>query len=109
MVKQFIFSCAVRLILTAVSGSTGGILLVAAWWRFGILLFCMLCVGLELGFLVSSVTFFALLGRRCVMFSVFSLLFARPHLVSLGRNTAPSGIGGLACRILEISMDDVAL
>ncbi|KAF0876146.1 TM7S3 protein, partial [Crocuta crocuta] len=53
----------VRLILTAVAGSAGGIFLVAAWWRFGILLLCMLCVGLVLGFLVSSVMFFALLGN----------------------------------------------
>uniref|UniRef100_A0A8C7A973 Transmembrane 7 superfamily member 3 n=1 Tax=Neovison vison TaxID=452646 RepID=A0A8C7A973_NEOVI len=60
----FIFSFhAVRLILTAVAGGVGGILLVAAWWRFGILLICMLCVGLELGFLISSVTFFTLLGN----------------------------------------------
>ncbi|XP_039096777.1 transmembrane 7 superfamily member 3 [Hyaena hyaena] len=53
----------VRLILTAVAGSVGGIFLVAAWWRFGILLLCMLCVGLVLGFLISSVMFFALLGN----------------------------------------------
>ncbi|CAD7672169.1 unnamed protein product [Nyctereutes procyonoides] len=53
----------VRLILTAVTGSVGGILLVAAWWRFGILTFCMLCVGLVLGFLISSVTFFTPLGN----------------------------------------------
>ncbi|XP_034883914.1 transmembrane 7 superfamily member 3 isoform X1 [Mirounga angustirostris] len=53
----------VRLILTAVAGSVGGILLVAAWWRFGILLFCMLCVGLVLGFLISSVMFFTPLGN----------------------------------------------
>ncbi|XP_004405363.1 PREDICTED: transmembrane 7 superfamily member 3 [Odobenus rosmarus divergens] len=53
----------VRLILTAVAGSVGGILLVAAWWRFGILLFCMLCVGLVLGFFISSVTFFTPLGN----------------------------------------------
>ncbi|XP_057174751.1 transmembrane 7 superfamily member 3 isoform X2 [Ursus arctos] len=53
----------VRLILTAVAGSVGGVLLVAAWWRFGILLFCMLCVGSVLGFLISSVMFFTLLGN----------------------------------------------
>lgn len=69
----------------------------------------MLCVGLELGFLISSVTFFTLLGRRSVMFSAFSLLFARPRLGSLSANTAPSGTWGLACRVLEISMDDVTL
>ncbi|XP_045443826.1 transmembrane 7 superfamily member 3 isoform X5 [Pipistrellus kuhlii] len=48
----------VRLVLTAIAGSLGGIFLVAAWWRFGILTLCMLCVGLVLGFLVSSVSFF---------------------------------------------------
>ncbi|XP_069345942.1 transmembrane 7 superfamily member 3 [Eulemur rufifrons] len=53
----------VRLILTAIAGSVGGIFLVAAWWRFGILMLCMLCVGLVLGFLVSSVTFFTPLGN----------------------------------------------
>ncbi|XP_053412896.1 transmembrane 7 superfamily member 3 [Nycticebus coucang] len=53
----------VRLILTAVAGSMGGILLVAAWWRFGILTLCMLCLGLVLGFFVSSVAFFTPLGN----------------------------------------------
>ncbi|XP_006895150.1 PREDICTED: transmembrane 7 superfamily member 3 [Elephantulus edwardii] len=53
----------VRLILTALTGSIGGIFLVATWWRFGILLFCMLCVGLVLGFLTSSVLFFTPLGN----------------------------------------------
>lgn len=43
------------------------------------------------------------------MFSAFSLLFARPRLGSLSANTAPSGTWGLACRVLEISMDDVTL
>ncbi|XP_008589837.1 PREDICTED: transmembrane 7 superfamily member 3 [Galeopterus variegatus] len=56
----------VRLILTAVAGSIGGIFLVAAWWRFGILLFCMLCVGLVLGFLFSSVAFFTPLGNLMI-------------------------------------------
>ncbi|KAM9228896.1 transmembrane 7 superfamily member 3 isoform 2-T2 [Dugong dugon] len=53
----------VRLILTAIAGSVGGIFLVATWWRFGILMLCMLCVGLVLGFLISSVIFFTLLGN----------------------------------------------
>ncbi|KAF6340628.1 transmembrane 7 superfamily member 3 [Rhinolophus ferrumequinum] len=56
----------VRLILTAITGSVGGLFLVAAWWRFGILMLCMLCVGLVLGFLVSSVTFFTPLGNLTV-------------------------------------------
>lgn len=53
----------VHLILTAVAGSVGGMFLVAVWWRFGILSICMLCVGLVLGFLISSVTFFTPLGN----------------------------------------------
>ncbi|XP_028747469.1 transmembrane 7 superfamily member 3 [Peromyscus leucopus] len=53
----------VRLVLTAVAGSVGGIFLVASWWRFGTLMLCMLCVGLVLGFLVSSGTFFTPLGN----------------------------------------------
>ncbi|XP_059112349.1 transmembrane 7 superfamily member 3 isoform X3 [Peromyscus eremicus] len=53
----------VRLVLTAVVGSVGGIFLVASWWRFGTLMLCMLCVGLVLGFLVSSGTFFTPLGN----------------------------------------------
>ncbi|XP_011361388.1 transmembrane 7 superfamily member 3 isoform X2 [Pteropus vampyrus] len=56
----------VRLILTAIAGSIGGIFLVAAWWRFGILMLCMLCVGLVLGFFISSVTFFTPLGNLTV-------------------------------------------
>uniref|UniRef100_G1QBV5 Transmembrane 7 superfamily member 3 n=1 Tax=Myotis lucifugus TaxID=59463 RepID=G1QBV5_MYOLU len=56
----------VRLVLTAIAGSLGGIFLVAAWWRFGILALCMLCVGLVLGFFVSSVTFFTPLGNLTV-------------------------------------------
>ncbi|KAH0514414.1 Transmembrane 7 superfamily member 3 [Microtus ochrogaster] len=53
----------VRLVLTAVAGSICGILLVASWWRFGTLMLCMLCVGLVLGFLVSSGIFFTPLGN----------------------------------------------
>ncbi|KAM7115490.1 transmembrane 7 superfamily member 3 isoform 1-T1 [Molossus nigricans] len=56
----------VRLILTAIAGSVGGIFLVAAWWRFGILTICILCVGLVLGFLISSVTFFTPLGNLTI-------------------------------------------
>ncbi|XP_008845100.1 transmembrane 7 superfamily member 3 isoform X1 [Nannospalax galili] len=53
----------VRLVLTAVAGSAGGVLLVAAWWRFGTLLLCMLCVGLVLGFFIASGAFFTPLGN----------------------------------------------
>ncbi|XP_042533389.1 transmembrane 7 superfamily member 3 [Dipodomys spectabilis] len=53
----------VLLVLTALAGSIGGVFLVAAWWRFGILMFCMLCVGLVLGFLTSCIMFFTPLGN----------------------------------------------
>ncbi|XP_031453040.1 transmembrane 7 superfamily member 3 [Phasianus colchicus] len=52
----------VRLILTAVAGIIGGILLVASWWRLGSVLLCMLIIGLVLGFLFSSMVFFTPLG-----------------------------------------------
>ncbi|XP_040843381.1 transmembrane 7 superfamily member 3 [Ochotona curzoniae] len=53
----------VRLILTAVAGGVGGLVLMAAWWRFGVLPLCMLCVGLTLGALISSMTLFTPLGN----------------------------------------------
>ncbi|KAH0616450.1 hypothetical protein JD844_027553 [Phrynosoma platyrhinos] len=49
--------------LTAVAGIIGGLLLVAYWWRFGFVIFCMLIVGLVLGFLVASTVFFTPLGN----------------------------------------------
>ncbi|XP_061864645.1 transmembrane 7 superfamily member 3 isoform X3 [Colius striatus] len=51
-----------RLILTAVAGITGGLFLVASWWRFGSVLLCMFIIGLVLGFLFSSTVFFTPLG-----------------------------------------------
>ncbi|XP_002712742.3 transmembrane 7 superfamily member 3 isoform X2 [Oryctolagus cuniculus] len=53
----------VRLILTAVAGSIGGLVLAVVWWRFGVLPLCMLCVGLALGSLVASVVLFTPLGN----------------------------------------------
>ncbi|XP_071589297.1 transmembrane 7 superfamily member 3 [Heliangelus exortis] len=52
----------VRLTLTAVAGITGGLLLVASWWRFGSVILCMFIIGLVLGFLFSSTIFFTPLG-----------------------------------------------
>ncbi|KAM5262538.1 transmembrane 7 superfamily member 3 [Ctenodactylus gundi] len=80
----------VRLILTAVTGSVGGVVLVAAWWRFGILSVCMLCVGLMLGFLVSSVTFFTPLGNlkvfhdNAVFWVTFSCIAVFIPVASMG-------------------------
>ncbi|XP_077194025.1 transmembrane 7 superfamily member 3 [Paroedura picta] len=52
----------VNLGLTALAGVVGGLLLVAYWWRFGIVFLCMLVVGLVLGFLVAATVFFTPLG-----------------------------------------------
>ncbi|XP_069484191.1 transmembrane 7 superfamily member 3 isoform X2 [Ambystoma mexicanum] len=52
----------VRLLLTAVSGAAGGILLVAYWWRCGCVVMCLLIVGLVLGFLLAAIVFFTPLG-----------------------------------------------
>ncbi|XP_054974457.1 transmembrane 7 superfamily member 3 [Sorex araneus] len=52
-----------RLILTAVAGGVGGTVLVAVWWRLGVLSLCMLCVGLLLGGLAAAVAFFTPLGN----------------------------------------------
>ncbi|XP_037703131.1 transmembrane 7 superfamily member 3 isoform X2 [Choloepus didactylus] len=80
----------VRLILTAIAGSIGGIFLVATWWRFGLLILCMLFVGLVLGFLVSSVTFFTPLGNLkvfrddCVFWVTFSCIAVFIPVVFMG-------------------------
>ncbi|XP_073939165.1 transmembrane 7 superfamily member 3 isoform X2 [Castor canadensis] len=68
----------VRLLLTAIAGSIGGTFLVAAWWRFGILTLCMLCIGLVLGFFVSTMTFFTPLGNLKVFHddAVFWVIFS---------------------------------
>ncbi|XP_048357177.1 transmembrane 7 superfamily member 3 isoform X2 [Sphaerodactylus townsendi] len=49
--------------LTALAGVAGGLLLVAYWWRFGVVFLCMLVVGLVLGFLVAATVFFTPLGN----------------------------------------------
>ncbi|XP_058138916.1 transmembrane 7 superfamily member 3 [Dasypus novemcinctus] len=68
----------VRLVLTALAGSVGGILLVAAWWRFGVLVLCMLWVGLALGLLTAAVALFTPLGNLKVFRddSVFWVTFS---------------------------------
>uniref|UniRef100_UPI00398E50CC transmembrane 7 superfamily member 3 n=1 Tax=Pristiophorus japonicus TaxID=55135 RepID=UPI00398E50CC len=53
----------VVLSLVAVAGFAGGGLLVTCWWRLGSVAFCMLVVGLVLGFLLSSLVFFTPLGN----------------------------------------------
>ncbi|XP_078393017.1 transmembrane 7 superfamily member 3 isoform X2 [Cetorhinus maximus] len=49
--------------LVAVMGCVGGGLLVLCWWRSGSVAFCMIVVGLVLGFLLSSLIFFTPLGN----------------------------------------------
>lgn len=103
----FSLLCAVRLILTAIAGSVGGIVLVAAWWRFGVLTLCMLCVGLVLGFLVSAVTFFTPLGRRCTLFCASSSL-CEGRIWAARYSYCVLGDAG-PCGVLGICPDVVAL
>ncbi|XP_056878633.1 transmembrane 7 superfamily member 3 [Takifugu flavidus] len=51
-----------RLVLSAVIGVLGGVVLVMSWWRFGSVMACVVVVGLMLGFLVASVVLFTPLG-----------------------------------------------
>ncbi|XP_060050555.1 transmembrane 7 superfamily member 3 isoform X2 [Erinaceus europaeus] len=53
----------VRLILTAVVGCIGGLLVVAVWWRFGTLLLCLLCPGMVLGTLGYGVLLLTPMGN----------------------------------------------
>ncbi|KAG9460447.1 hypothetical protein GDO78_021768 [Eleutherodactylus coqui] len=53
-----------RLMLTALTGVVGGLMLVGYWWRFGCIYFCILLVGLVLGFLVASIVFFTPIGKK---------------------------------------------
>uniref|UniRef100_A0A8C6Y2Z5 Transmembrane 7 superfamily member 3 n=1 Tax=Naja naja TaxID=35670 RepID=A0A8C6Y2Z5_NAJNA len=48
--------------LTAAAGIIGALLLVGYWWRFGLVIPCMLIVGVVLGSLVSSALFFTPIG-----------------------------------------------
>ncbi|NWX89952.1 TM7S3 protein, partial [Nothoprocta ornata] len=87
----------VRLILTAAAGIIGGLLLVAAWWRFGSVLLCMLIIGLVLGFLFSSAIFFTPLGDykvfrddvvfwvtfSCVALMIPVLFFGCPRILNI--------------------------
>ncbi|XP_041935524.1 transmembrane 7 superfamily member 3 [Alosa sapidissima] len=52
----------IRLALTALIGTVGGVFLVMCWWRFGSVMACVVVVGLLLGFLLASVVFFTPLG-----------------------------------------------
>ncbi|XP_072509543.1 transmembrane 7 superfamily member 3 isoform X2 [Notamacropus eugenii] len=101
-----------RLILTTVAGGVGGILFVMVWWRFGLILICMLCVGLVLGFLISSVAFFTPLGNLKVfhddaMFWVtFSCIAVSIPVVFIGclriLNILTCGITGSYSLVLAI-------
>ncbi|CAN2391214.1 transmembrane 7 superfamily member 3 [Pristimantis euphronides] len=66
-----------RLMLTAVAGVVGGLMLVGYWWRFGCIYLCILLVGLVLGFLVASIIFFTPIGDYATFRndSVFWLTF----------------------------------
>ncbi|CAF95648.1 unnamed protein product, partial [Tetraodon nigroviridis] len=51
-----------RLVLSALIGVVGGVLLLMSWWRFGSVMACVVVVGLMLGFLLASVVLFTPLG-----------------------------------------------
>nr|XP_019955397.1 PREDICTED: transmembrane 7 superfamily member 3 [Paralichthys olivaceus] len=51
-----------RLVLSAMIGVVGGVLLVMSWWRFGSVMVCIVVVGLMLGFLIASTVLFTPLG-----------------------------------------------
>ncbi|XP_030336971.1 transmembrane 7 superfamily member 3 [Strigops habroptila] len=103
----------VRLILTAVAGIIGGLLLVVSWWRFGSILLCMFIIGLVLGFLFSSTVFFTPLGdyrvfRDDVVFWVtFSSVALMIPVLFVGcpriLNILASGIVGSYAVILAIA------
>uniref|UniRef100_A0A8C8VR59 Transmembrane 7 superfamily member 3 n=1 Tax=Pelusios castaneus TaxID=367368 RepID=A0A8C8VR59_9SAUR len=93
----------VCLILTAVAGLVGGLLLIAYWWRFGSVLLCMLIIGLVLGFLFSSVIFFTPLGDYkafrddAVFWVTFSCIALLVPVVFVG---CPRILNILACGIV---------
>ncbi|CAJ1054248.1 transmembrane 7 superfamily member 3 [Xyrichtys novacula] len=52
----------IRLVLSAVIGVVGGVILVMSWWRFGSVMACIVVVGLMLGFLLAATILFTPLG-----------------------------------------------
>ncbi|XP_029456032.1 transmembrane 7 superfamily member 3 isoform X2 [Rhinatrema bivittatum] len=93
----------VRLILTAVTGAAGGLLLVAYWWRYGCVILCMLIVGLVLGFLISSLVFFTPIGELKVFHNdtVFWLTFTCiAMVVPLAFFACPRFLNILTCGIV---------
>ncbi|CAL1568750.1 unnamed protein product [Knipowitschia caucasica] len=52
----------ILLVLSAVLGVVGGVVLVMSWWRFGSVLACIVVVGLMLGFLIAATVLFTPLG-----------------------------------------------
>ncbi|NXU62200.1 TM7S3 protein, partial [Horornis vulcanius] len=103
----------VRLILTALAGIIGGLLLVVSWWRFGSVLLSMFVIGLVLGFLFSSTVFFTPLGDyrvfrddvvfwvtfTCVALMIPVLFVGCPRIL----NILASGIVGSYTVILAIA------
>lgn len=69
----------VRLVLSAVFGVLGGVVLMMSWWRFGSVMACVVVVGLMLGFLVASVVLFTPLGRELLKVKAIS---ASPTMAS---------------------------
>ncbi|NWU28267.1 TM7S3 protein, partial [Dyaphorophyia castanea] len=110
---NFLFSLSVRLILTAVAGIIGGLLLVVSWWRFGSVLLSMFVIGLVLGFLFSATLFFTPIGNyrvfrddvvfwvtfACVALMIPVLFIGCPRIL----NILASGIVGSYTVILAIA------
>uniref|UniRef100_A0A3Q3JNF6 TM7S3/TM198-like domain-containing protein n=1 Tax=Monopterus albus TaxID=43700 RepID=A0A3Q3JNF6_MONAL len=57
----------IRLAVSAVIGMVGGVIMVMSWWRFGIVIACVIVVGLLLGFLVASTVLFTPFGDLDVL------------------------------------------
>ncbi|XP_078075667.1 transmembrane 7 superfamily member 3 isoform X2 [Mustelus asterias] len=83
IVRLLVMDYDVVLGLVAVSGCVGGSLLVMCWWRSGSVAFCMMVIGLVLGYLLSSLIFFTPLGNIKVFNNdaVFWVTFASVTLL----------------------------
>uniref|UniRef100_A0A670Y0Q6 Transmembrane 7 superfamily member 3 n=1 Tax=Pseudonaja textilis TaxID=8673 RepID=A0A670Y0Q6_PSETE len=79
--KESALSYDATLGLTAAAGIIGALLLVGCWWRFGLVIPCMLIVGLVLGCLVSSALFFTPVGKIFQDNAVFWVTFCCVALV----------------------------
>lgn len=80
----------VRLVLAAVVGVLGGVVLVMSWWRFGSVMACVVVVGLMLGFLMASVVLFTPLGGEAAELTFGYVTVAKTLMISSA--VSPQGI-----------------